>query len=154
MSPIFKSGSRDDPANYRPVSIIPIFGKNFETVVHAYISEYFAIHNLFATEQYGFIPGRSTTSACADVMDFIHKRVDEQYLVGMVLLDLSKAFDIISHRILLKKLTYYGFGTSVIKWFTSYVGNRIGYVNNNQNAGLASPGVGVPQGSVIGTVLV
>ena len=153
MSPIFKSGSRDDPAKYRPVSIIPIFGKNFETVVHAYISEYFAIHNLFATEQYGFIPGRSTTSACADVMDFIHKRVDEQYLVGMVLLDLSKAFDIISHRILLKKLTYYGFGTSVIKWFTSYVGNRIGYVNNNQNAGLASPGVGVPQGSVLGPFL-
>jgi hypothetical protein len=86
-------------------------------------------------------------------VDFIHQGVDEQYAVGMVLLDLSKAFDIIDHRILLKKLIYYGFGSNVIKWFQSYLSSRVGFVHNNQQAGFGVLGVGVPQGSVLGPLL-
>ena len=153
VTPIFKGGDSSDPANYRPVSIIPIFGKIFEGVVHAYVSTYFATHNLYASTQHGFIAGRSTVSACADVVDYIHRTVDEQYAVGLVLLDLSKAFDIIDHRILVKKLAFYGFGNTVIKWFASYLKGRVGYVNNNLLAGFTIPGVGVPQGSVLGPLL-
>jgi hypothetical protein len=153
ITPIFKGGNRVDPTNYRRVSIIPIFAKVFETVVHSQITRYMANHSLYASAQYGFTAGRSTVSACADLMDYIHKSVDEQYIVGVVLLDLSKAFDIINHRILLKKLVYYGFGSTVVKWFTSYLSCRVGHVNNNYLAALAIPGVGVPQGSVLGPLL-
>ena len=153
ITPIYKEGDRDEPANYRPISIIPVFSKIFETVVHAQVAGYFAEHSLYSSTQYGFIAGRSTVSACADAADYIHKMVDEQYTVGMVLLDLSKAFDIISHQILLKKLAYYGFGRNVIKWFESYLDSRVGYVNNSLLASVTVPGIGVPQGSVLGPLL-
>ena len=87
VTPIHKGGDRNDPTNYRPVSIIPIFAKIYESVIHMYVSGYFATHNLYSATQYGFVAGRSTVSACADVMDFVHKAVDEHYIVGMVLLD-------------------------------------------------------------------
>ena len=153
VTPIFKDGDRDEPANYRPVSVIPIFAKIFETVAYLYVSTYFARNNLYSASQHGFITCRSTITACADVIDHVHRYVDDQYTVGMVLLDLSKAFDIINHRILLRKLVYYGFGNNVIKWFSSYLRERIGYVNDDRLAGFTIPGVGVPQGSVLGPFL-
>ena len=129
------------------------FAKIFESVIHAYVSNYMVAHNLYSSAQHGFIAGRSTVTACADVMDYIHNTVDSQYTVGMVLLDLTKAFDIISHRVLIKKLEYYGFGRDVIKWFESYLNGRVGYVNNDRTAGVLISGLGVPQGSVLGPLL-
>jgi ribonucleases P/MRP protein subunit RPP40 len=86
-------------------------------------------------------------------MDSVHKYADEQYAVGTVLLDLSKASDIINHRILIKKLMPYGFGNNVVKWFESCLNGRVGHVNNCWRARFYGPGVGVPQGSVLGPLL-
>jgi hypothetical protein len=69
--------------------------------------------------------------------------------VGMVLPDYREAFDIINHRVLLKKLTYYGFGRNDTKWFASYLSSRTGYVNSNLTASLTTPDVGVRQGSAL-----
>jgi ribonucleases P/MRP protein subunit RPP40 len=80
--------------------------------------------------------------------------VDNGYTVGLVLLDVAKAFDTVDHKILLQKLMYYGFGTGVIKWFASYLRDRLGHV---YVSGSVAPckicGVGVPQGSVLGPLL-
>jgi hypothetical protein len=130
-----------------------MFAKIFESVVHAYVSRYFAVNNLYSSTQHGFTARRSTVTACAEIMDSVHKYVDQQYTVGVVLLDLSKAFDIINHRILIKKLMRYGFGNDVIKWFESYLHGRVGHVNNCSRASFYVPGVGVPQGSVLGPLL-
>jgi hypothetical protein len=136
VRPILKGGDPNVPTNYKPVSAIPLFAKIFECVVYMYVANYFAAGNLFSNTQYGFIAGRSTTYACADVAEYVHQNVDDQYVVGMVLLDLTKAFDVVNHSILLKKLEYYGFGRKVIKWFASYLNSRVGYVNNSLLAGL------------------
>ncbi len=63
-------------------------------------------NNLFASTQYGFVSGRSSVSACADLLDSIYASVDQGYLVGLVLLDVAKAFDTVNHNILCRKLMY------------------------------------------------
>jgi hypothetical protein len=103
VTAIFKGGYSSDPSNYRHVSIIPILAKIFESVIRGYISKYFPAHTLYSDTQHGFIANRSTVTACAGIMDYVHRTVDAKYNVGMVLLDLTKAFDTIDHRILLKK---------------------------------------------------
>ena len=85
-------------------------------------------------------------------MDYIHKSISEGDYVGMVLLDLQKAFDTVDHNVLCKKLKLMGVGCT--EWFLSYLSNRkqIVTVNNiNSSAGVVT--CGVPQGSILGPLL-
>ena len=55
--------------------------------------------------------------------------MDRGHLVGKVLLDLEKAFDTVDHGILIMKLKAMGFSTSVVRWFSSYLSNRLQLVD-------------------------
>jgi hypothetical protein len=152
--PVFKKGDIKVPSNYRPGALISIFAKVFERVVYDMVNTYFERNNLFSNTQYGFRPGRSTVLACADLVDHIHKLVDERYTVSVVFLDITKAFDTVNHKLLLRKLSYYGFGSTVLKWFSSYLAGRAAFVQvGDQTAVYSGPEVGVPQGSVLGPLL-
>ena len=66
-----------------------------------------------------------STDPCLDqLIDFASNGIDKQVDTGMILVDLQKAFDTLDHGVLLEKMRYFGFQTSVIKWFESYLSSR------------------------------
>ena len=78
---------------------------------------------------------------------------NNEFTIG-VFIDLSKAFDTVDHRILLKKLIHYGVNGNNIRWFESYLTNRKQFLSfNNKNTNFANITCGVPQGSILGPLL-
>ena len=87
--------------------------------------------------------------------DKILKGFDEGLLTGMILIDLQKAFNTIDHEILLQKLKAIKFSESTIKWFKSYLSERIFLVNiENKLSDFGEISCGVPQGSILGPLYV
>ena len=152
--PIFKTGDKCNPNNYRPISLLPAFSKILEKIVHKRLLKFLCKHNIIYPQQYGFLKGRSTEQAMADIILMISNAIDNKSLSLGIFLDLSKAFDSISHKILLQKLSRYGIRGVSLKWFNSYLSGRLYYVrNDNVTSSSQSINAGVPQGSVLGPLL-
>ena len=86
--------------------------------------------------------------------DFVLTDMDKGKHADMILIDLQKAFDTLDHKILLEKMTYLSFKTPVIKWFESYLSNIKLFVSEDNfvsETGISN--CGVPQGSILGTLL-
>lgn len=126
--PIFKRGDKSDIGNYRPVSLLPSISKIYERVMHNRLVEHLINNNLFDKQQHGFQKGKSVTSALLDFTETIIDSIDGGNKVVGVFMDLSKAFDIISHTILLQKLKAFGLNKLSLDWFESYLFNRKQYV--------------------------
>ena len=152
--PIYKSGDKSKLENYRPVSILSSLAKIFEKIVAKRIVSFFIKHNLFIGNQYGFRRGVSTTTAIIHVLNLLYKNLDQHKKCVGIFLDLSKAFDLVNHEILVDKLEGYGVRGKALDWFKSYLDNRrhYVYVNNCKSHNLKST-IGVPQGSILGPLL-
>ena len=154
VMPVFKSGSKSDINNYRPISIIPDVSKIIEKVVHLQLSYYLQENKLLNKNQFGFRKRRSTELASTLFVDSIKKKVDEGKMVGSIFIDLTKAFDMLSHSKLLSKLSSYGIRDTELEFFTDYLFNRVQFVQYND---VLSDGEnvtsGVPQGSILGPLL-
>lgn len=152
--PLLKKGSATDFDNYRPISIIPIIGKVFEKILKARLLSYFESNGLLSNSQYGFRTGRSTIQALRSVIDFIVEGLENGCSTTVTLCDLSKAFDCVSHRLLVDKLSLYGVRGLPLSLLRSYLTNRRQCVMLD---GVASEFLpvehGVPQGSVLGPLL-
>lgn len=152
--PLFKKGLKIEKNNYRPISIVPIVSKVFESLMHEQMSKYFESNNIFTDKQYGFRPGRN---ACAPVVRLVHGVIDDLEkgsVVGFRSYDFSKAFDTVQHNILGDKLTHYGFSSSSVKLILSYLKDRTQFVckGGNMSSGRLVE-CGVPQGSILGPIL-
>ena len=130
--PIFKSGSRLDISNYRPISILPVASKILEKHVHKALCEYLETHKLLKAAQSGFRAIHSCETALLKVTDSWMKVMDEGNLVGSIFLDLRKAFDLVDHNSLLRKIQMYKFSPSSHHWFQSYLTNRQQCVSVNE----------------------
>jgi len=120
--PLYKKNSRTDVGNYRPVSILTAISKMFERLVYEQVEVYLVKQNLLYEFQSGFRAAHSTETCLTHLCDYIRQNFDEGNYVGMILLDLQKAFDTVNHAILLSKLQ--SFRNSAVKWFTSYLTGR------------------------------
>ena len=152
--PIFKKNDKTSVGNYRPVSILSIVSKVFERVVYDQVESYFKSNKLFYKFQSGFRRGLSTDTCLIHLTDYIRKQMDKGNLIGMVLLDLQKAFDTVDHSTLLMKLRATGLGEDILRWFRSYLSDRKQLVDvSGTYSSTAQVICGVPQGSILGPLL-
>jgi hypothetical protein len=94
--PIFKSGSRSDKSNHRPITILPLLSKVFVKAVHSQLYNYLQNNNLLSANQFGFRSGLSTDVALTQLTGNVLDRLDNGLVTGTVFLDIKKAFDTIN----------------------------------------------------------
>ncbi len=149
---LFKKCEPHLTKNYRPLSLLSIFNKIIEKLVHKYLYQFLQKCNILYKFQFGFRKGHSTTLANTEIVENIREEISNGKFVLGAYLELSKAFDTISHDILLHKLNH--IGIYILDWFKSYLTNRKQYVHiNNVNSTLQNITCGVPQSSVLGPLL-
>ncbi|XP_057308248.1 uncharacterized protein LOC130646126 [Hydractinia symbiolongicarpus] len=95
------SGNINKPDSCRPISVLPALSKVLEKAVHIQLSGYLEANQLLSEFQFGYRSNRSTSTAGALFVGNIKKEVDNGKLTGAVFIDLTKAFDTISHAVLL-----------------------------------------------------
>ena len=129
-----------------------------ERITYNKLYTYLAENNILFNKQFGFTAGCFTEHSLLELIDQISDSFnDKSYFLG-ICIDLSKAFDTVNHKILLKKLQHYGIKGKNSSWFGSYLTDRKQYINfeindNNEKTDLLNIICGVPQGSILGLLL-
>lgn len=152
--PLPKNSQPSHFSELRIISILPTISKILERILYNQIFNYFTVKKIIPDKQCGFRKNFSTISALATVLDDIFGACDEGRMSILVLLDFSKAFDTLDHRLMLAKLKYYGFDIDSIQLISSYLNNRSQKVvyNNVTSNGLNILS-GVPQGAILSPLL-
>ena len=121
VSPIFKKGDKSILSNYRPISVLPCFSKILERIMYNRLYAYLAENNILFNKQFGFRAGHSTEHALLELIDHISGSFNDKSYFQGIFIDLSKAFDTVDHKIILKKLQHYGIKGKNLSWYESYL---------------------------------
>ena len=121
IKPIFKSGDQTDPGQYRPINLLSCLSKVVEKCASEQVYQYCFDNNIINEDQYGYMPNRNTEQLLHRFTQMVFDARNNRKSGVAVFLDLSKAFDTISHEILLKKLAYYKIPH---QWFKAYFQGR------------------------------
>ena len=154
VKPIHKKGCNNDPAQYRPISILPVVSKIFERSAVDQLMKYAVENNLINSNQHAYQKHHSTVTCLFELVESIKTHMDQGNMVAMAALDLSKAFDSLAHNLILQKLNNLGLAEKSTLWIESYLNNRkqsvkLGQIISNQETVES----GVPQGSILGPLL-
>ena len=152
--PIYKNGDRHQIINFRPISLITAYSKIFEKVLKKRLCDYLNKFKIISNKQYGFREGISTQDAILHLTTKMYLAVDSNKPSLCVFIDLAKAFDTVSHTLLLDSLNNIGIRGITLNLFESYLSNRYQCVKiNGYLSNLRRVEYGVPQGTVLGPVL-
>lgn len=150
--PVHKSDKKDTVSNYRPISILSTFAKIFESIVCPHLQQHLGLY--LNDNQHGFVASRSTATNLVSFTEALIQAVDAGKQFDVLYTDFSKAFDKMSHSILLYKLAAYGITGSLLNWFKSYLTEREFFVVVNGFRSAAHKITsGAPQGSHLAPIL-
>ena len=151
ITPLYKKGDASQASNYRPISILPAMCRLFERILADDINYHLHYNRLITDAQYGFVKGRSTKLQLLHSSKMWTNAIDSNKFVDTVYIDFAKAFDTVSHRKLLYKLTKYGISGNILQWFSSFLSNRRQRVKiGDVYSSYSNVSSGVPQGSCTG----
>ena len=141
------------PSNWRPITQTNLFGKNLEKIIHRHFLRYLLNNDIITDRQYGFLPGKSTQEAIFDLVRHIYSSINNKKLMGLLFLDISKAFDCIIHKRLICKLKAIGCDNIVLKWFTSYLDRKQVVTYNDIQSSVISVPTDIGQGTILGPLI-
>jgi len=148
--PIFKKGNPELVENYRPIALLSIFSKIFEKAMRTRLLTFLDDNQFFCAHQFGFKKGTSTEDAIAEFMKGVYTGMNENKKVSGLFIDFRQAYDLIVREILLEKLEAAGIRGPALKWFSTFLKNRIQQVRTNNNlSDERQTYLGIPQGSVL-----
>jgi exonuclease III len=154
VTPINKSGDYSNPGDYRPISVLPTLNKIIEKIMHKRITDYLEKYNHISSRQYGFRKRCGTEVAAIELTHCIQQEIDKKNKVSLLFMDLSKAFDIVDHKLLIESLRNIGVRGIPLKIFESYLENRMQIVKiGAKRSKMMRIRTGVVQGSVLGPLL-
>ena len=158
--PLYKGKEHYIETNYRPISLLTTISKILEKIVYQRVYCFLQSTGQIYENQYGFRANHSCEHAIGQVVGTIIKSLEKRQYSACILLDLSKAFDTIEHKILLQKLDTYGIRGNALSWFESYLTNRrlrvkCRTVSNSKETMSDEQPVkyGTPQGSCLGPLI-
>jgi len=155
ITPVYKSGkenSRLNKKDYRPISVLTVFSKVFERFILNQMLGH--VNTILSDKISAYRKGYSTQHVLLKLTEEWRKHLDNNQIVGAVLMDLSKAFDCIPHELLIAKLAAYGFDKKTLKFLLSYLKGRKQSVNiKGKLSSYMDVLAGVPQGSILGPVI-
>ena len=144
----------DNPGSYRPVSQLPVTSKLAERVVQRQLLQYLENNNLLSENHHAYREQHNTMTALIQYMDAIATATDENLMTATMCINLSAAFDCVSHETLKKKLEFYGLDKKMMDWIASYLDSRSSFVSiGSADSRIVSTPHGVLQGSVMGPML-
>ena len=152
ITPVFKKDEKTCKENYRPICTLPPLSKVFERILGDQINPF--MDDKLSDKLCGFRKGYNTQHALLNLLENWRNHLDNKEIIGVILCDLSKAFDTLPHDLLIAKLEAYGFGFNSLKLIYDYLNNRKQRCKvGSEYSTWLDVQAGVPQGSVLGPLL-
>jgi len=154
ITPVFKKENPLETSNYRPIAILPNVSKIFEKAILEKVNKFIKTENILPECQYGFRKFRSTKDAMLDLRLKLESINNQKRKCCLIMLDLSKAFDKVNHKILIEKMKNLRFPISLVNYISSYLNDRMFCTKiKNTYSNYYECHSGVPQGSILSPTL-
>lgn len=154
VRPIYKSGSKSDLNNYRPIAILSVIEKVLEEIVVRRLNSFLTKHKIISNNQFGFQRGKNINQLLGYFSNCINRNLNINNQCLALFIDFSKAFDTLPHEKLLNTLENCGIRGICLNWFKSYLNCRNYRVKiDNTLSSQITTNFGVPQGSKLGPIL-